>query len=114
MLKIFPAFATLFPKNKSGLKRTKRKRSSLSLGVMQLEDRTVPSTFSVVNLQDSGNGSLRQAILDANSHDGTQIIKFSVAGTIQLTSQPLPDISSTVNIDGTTAPGFVGFAGSRG
>ncbi len=108
MLKIFPAFATLFPKNKSGLKRTKRKRSSLSLGVMQLEDRTVPSTFSVVNLQDSGNGSLRQAILDANSHDGTQIIKFSVAGTIQLTSQPLPDISSTVNIDGTTAPGFVG------
>ena len=30
-----------------------------------LEDRTLPSNFSVLNLNDSGAGSLRQAILGA-------------------------------------------------
>jgi hypothetical protein len=32
-----------------------------------LEDRSLPSTFTVANLLDSGPGSLRQAVLDANS-----------------------------------------------
>jgi hypothetical protein len=35
-----------------------------------LEDRDVPSTFTVSNLNDSGAGSFRQAILDANAHAG--------------------------------------------
>ena len=35
------------------------------LSVEHLEDRTVPSTFTVGNLVDSGAGSLRQAVLDA-------------------------------------------------
>ena len=39
------------------------------VGVL-LEDRTVPSTFTVLNLADSGEGSLRQAVLDANAHPG--------------------------------------------
>lgn len=34
----------------------------------QLEDRCLPSTFSVINTSDSGLGSLRQAVLDANAH----------------------------------------------
>jgi hypothetical protein len=35
-----------------------------------LEDRTLPSTFTVLNLADSGVGSLRQAVLDANPTAG--------------------------------------------
>src|SRR5206468_1236235 len=77
-----------------------------------LEDRSLPSTFTVANLNDSGAGSLRQAILSANAQPGAQpgadVIQFSVAGTIRLTSGALPAISSNVDIDGSTAPGFAG------
>src|SRR5439155_8764810 len=33
-----------------------------------LEGRDVPATFTVTNTDDSGGGSLRQAITDANNH----------------------------------------------
>jgi len=36
-------------------------------GLEALEDRLVPATFTVFNLNDSGPGSLRQAVTDANS-----------------------------------------------
>ena len=36
-----------------------------------LEDRCLPSTFTVLNTADGGAGSLRQAILDANAHANT-------------------------------------------
>ena len=35
-----------------------------------LEDRSVPATFTVLNLADAGDGSLRQAVLDANALPG--------------------------------------------
>jgi len=70
-----------------------------------LEDRAVMSGFSVLNLNDSGAGSLRQAIIDANANAGADVISFSVAGTIQLSSA-LPSVTGEVEIDGTTAPGF--------
>jgi hypothetical protein len=73
-----------------------------------LEDRTVPSTFTVLNLNDGGAGSLRVAITDANANPGPDLISFGVAGTIRLTTGALPDITETVDIDGTTAPGFTG------
>jgi hypothetical protein len=78
------------------------------LAVERLEDRALPSTFTVLNLQNSGSGSLRQAMLDANSHAGADTINFSVAGTIRLTTGALPANTGSVNIDGTTAPGFAG------
>jgi hypothetical protein len=60
------------------------------------------------NTNDSGPGSLRQAILDANASPGTQTIDFNIPGagvrTINLTS-PLPDITDPVVIDGYTQPG---------
>ena len=43
-----------------------------------LEDRTVPSTFTVTNLADGGPGSLRQAVLDANGNPGADVIQFAL------------------------------------
>src|SRR5262249_32085045 len=56
-----------------------------------LEDRTLPSPFTVLNLADSGPGSLRQAVLDANAHPGANVIRFAddLHGTITLTSGQL-------------------------
>ncbi len=93
---------------RSKCRQPQRKRPAPSLALEPLEDRSVPSTFSVLNLQNSGPGSLRQAILDANAHPGADTINFSVAGTIRLTTAPLPTITGSVDIDGTTAPNFMG------
>jgi Calx-beta domain-containing protein len=68
------------------------------------------SNFTVTNTNDSGPGSLRQAILDANANSGSDQITFSIGSglqTIAPTSQ-LPDITDPVVIDGTTQPGFAG------
>lgn len=50
--------------------------------------RVSAATFTVINLNDSGPGSLRQAILDANANPGTDTIEFGagVTGTITLMS----------------------------
>jgi hypothetical protein len=61
-----------------------------------------------MNLNDSGAGSLRQAILNADTHAGADVIDFNVAGTIRLTTGALPAITGVVNIEGTSAPGFAG------
>src|SRR5947209_12432374 len=56
-----------------------------------LEDRSLPSTFTVMNLHDSGAGSLRQAVLSADAHPGPDVIRFApgLHGTISLTSGQL-------------------------
>jgi hypothetical protein len=66
------------------------------------------STFTVSTLADSGAGSLRQAILDANAAAGENRIEFTVAGTIRVGSSALPVITNGVVVDGTSAPGFAG------
>jgi hypothetical protein len=75
------------------------------LSVERLEDRTVPATFTVGNLADSGLGSLRQAVLDANARPGADVIRFAPAardGTITLTSGELA-ITDGLRIDGPSA-----------
>jgi hypothetical protein len=68
-------------------------------------------TYQVTNTNDSGPGSLRQAILDANAHPGADSITFLIVGTgpftIDLLSA-LPDITDPVAIDATTQPGYAG------
>lgn len=62
------------------------------------------ATFTVLNTNDAGAGSLRQAIIDAEANPGFDIIVFdgTLSGTINLASN-LPIITQTLNIDGTTA-----------
>ncbi|HEV3203745.1 MAG TPA: right-handed parallel beta-helix repeat-containing protein, partial [Gemmataceae bacterium] len=76
-----------------------------------LEERRLMAIFVVTNTDDSGAGSLRQAILDANANPGTDTIAFNIGGGGVQTIQPisaLPTISDPVVIDGTTQPGFAG------
>jgi hypothetical protein len=68
--------------------------------------------FVVTTTADSGPGSLRQAILDSNTAiGGPNTIDFAIPGagtrTIVLTS-PLPAITSSVLIDGSSQSGYAG------
>ena len=64
------------------------------------------ATFVVTTTADSGNGSLRQAILDANANAGSTIV-FSIGSGLQ-TIQPLTELPllASGTIDGTTQPGY--------
>ncbi|MEO8959710.1 MAG: right-handed parallel beta-helix repeat-containing protein [Rudaea sp.] len=73
------------------------------------------TTFTVTNTYDSGAGSLRQALLDANAMQVTDgmacaphTIQFAIAGagvhTIQPIS-PLPPLQIPVTLDGYSQPG---------
>jgi uncharacterized repeat protein (TIGR01451 family) len=81
-----------------------------------LEPTAWAATFTVTNTNDSGAGSLRQAILDANANAGTDTIEFDIptsdpgcdATTGVCTVSPtsgLPTITDPVVIDGYTQPG---------
>jgi hypothetical protein len=65
------------------------------------------STFTVTNTNDSGPGSLRQAILDSDSAQGPNAISFDIPGsgvrTINVLTV-LPALTQPVTIDGTTEP----------
>ncbi|MEG4944339.1 Ig-like domain-containing protein [Microcoleus sp. F4-D5] len=88
-------------------------------------------TFLVTNTNDSGPGSLRQAILNANAHRGADTIAFQITTFIQIPlpfqkpiqipiafnapqtidlKSALPAITDTVTIDGWSqgGPGFQG------
>ena len=68
-----------------------------------------PGSTVVTNTNDSGPGSLRQAILNANANQGVDTISFQVP--TPRTIRPLtalPEITDPVVIDGTTQPGFAG------
>ena len=66
------------------------------------------NTYTVTSTADSGAGTLRQAIIDANANAGADTIAFNIAGsgphTITITDF-LPAISSPVTIDGYTQSG---------
>src|SRR3954447_2308013 len=66
------------------------------------------ATFTVTNTADTGPGTLRQAILDANGAAGTDTIAFKIPGTGVKVISPatdLPPITQPVIIDGYTQPG---------
>src|SRR5437868_211501 len=70
------------------------------------------ATFTVSKTNDSGSGTLREAMINANTNADMDTIVFNVSGgtevkTIVLVS-PLPSITNPVMIDGTTQPGYTG------
>ncbi len=77
--------------------------------IEQLETRCLLATFVVTTSNNSGSGSLRQAILNANNNPGLDAIHFNMIGpkTVSPTSA-LPDVSGPTIIDGTTQPGYSG------
>jgi hypothetical protein len=87
-----------------------------------LEDRTLPSTYVVTTTADSGPGSLRDAITQADTQPQSTITfdlltsdtgynSASNTWTIQpgsSTASALPAITNSVTIDATTQPGYAG------
>jgi hypothetical protein len=87
-------------------------RTARRAGVELLESRTLLAVFTVTSPADSGPGTLRQAILDANAtYSVADQIHFNLVGpgihAISPTSA-LPAVISAVLIDGTTQPGYAG------
>ena len=65
-------------------------------------------TLTVTSSADSGPGTLRQAILDANVTAIAETIAFDIPGVcprVVSLATPLPTISSTLSIDGFSQPG---------
>ena len=92
--------------NRRALK-PRRKLHQSRLRLETLEDRLVPATFTVTNLFDSGIGSLRYEVGQANLA-GTGIVNFAplLSGTIALASEIV--ITANLRIDASVATGGTG------
>src|SRR6266542_4754947 len=98
----FPTLSALW-RSRSGRRTARRRPAFTRLTVEALEDRIVPSTFTVHNLNDSGPDSLRAAISAANANPDADVIKFAggLSGTIALASEL--SITQDLTIDGPGA-----------
>jgi hypothetical protein len=77
---------------------------ALAASILARSNTATAAVLTVLNVNDSGAGSLRQAMLDANSAAGPDTIVFHVAvtGTISLAT-PLPAVSDALQIVGPGA-----------
>src|SRR5579883_1259986 len=106
MKRLFPR--RIFDRPTSPSRQRSAARTGRRLGIEVLEDRVVLSTYTVNSLLDvnppPGSMTLRQAIQSANADGNTDplhpdVINFSVAGTITLSSQ-LQALTGSVSIQG--------------
>ncbi|MET0620342.1 MAG: hypothetical protein ABW056_08675, partial [Thermoanaerobaculia bacterium] len=84
------------------------RRIHFALGLYLLAAAASGLTYTVTSTADSGAGSLRQAITDANTNPGADTIQFNIAGSGVQTITPassLPPITEAVTIDGYTQSG---------
>ena len=68
-------------------------------------------TALVVSSADSGPGTLRQALLDANAAPGISTITFNIASALPVrivSVTALPEVTGSTIIDATTQPGYDG------
>ncbi len=88
-----------------------RKTLRRQLQVESLERRHLMAVLTVSNTNDSGSGSLREAIETANADSIVDSIQFAIPGsgvrTINLLSE-LPGVFTPMQIDGWTQSGFAG------
>ncbi len=71
--------------------------------------RGAPATYTVTNTDNSGAGSLRQAIIDSNNNAGIDTINFSIGSGLQTISPlSLLAITDPAILDGTSQAGFTG------
>src|SRR5215475_10088760 len=93
----------------AGIRYARAPDATTAQEVTEARKPVAPLVFTVTNTNDSGTGSLRQAITDANSMGGGTI-NFSITGSGVHTISPLtvlPTITQTVTIDGYTQTGAV-------
>ena len=95
-----------FPSDELQIRR--RRRVNM---IETLEIRALLSTFTVTSTANSGAGTLRQAMTDAEANAGADTIGFSIGGVgphvINL-STSLPNISQPLVIDGSSEPDYSG------
>lgn len=90
---------------------SRRKRELILEALRPLEKRQLLTTYTVTSAANSGTGTLRDAITQANSHansGGPDVINFNVTGTNKTItlSNFLPTITDSVTIDATSQPGY--------
>src|SRR4051794_22472206 len=91
--------------------KNRRFRSACNALFEPVEQRQMFAAFTVTNVNDGGAGSLRQAILDANTHSNlveTDLIEFAIASAGVHTIEPLtelPAITDPVFINGYSQNG---------
>lgn len=66
---------------------------------------TTLNPIEMTNTNDSGGGSLRQAIIEANENARTDTVKITATGTVELKSA-LPDLATDMHIVGPGADQF--------
>jgi len=92
------------------MRRKARRHADSAVLFETIEPRLLFSTFTVTNTNDSGSGSLRQAILNANKTTAADTIKFAIGSGAKTISPvtALPAISQPTIVDGSSQPGFAG------
>ena len=98
----------MFAANSRFVKKNTRVVRRLTPEMLCMEGRVLLSNFPVINTNDSGAGSLRQAITDADAAGDGSVITFQIPGTGVQTIAPttaLPAVTAAITIDGTTQPG---------
>ncbi len=80
----------------------------LGLPIVGASVAAAATTYTVTNVSDSGTGSLRQAIIDANNGSGDALITFAIPGTGPFKISPSTDLDAIdvpVVVDGYSEPG---------
>ncbi len=99
----------LLQRRRNAIMQRSRKQTRRSLQIESLEGRRLLAIM-VTNTGDSGSGTLRAAIMEANMVAGPDVIEFNIGGGGLQTISPktaLPPIADPVTIDGHTQPGHV-------
>lgn len=78
--------------------------------VEPLESRVLLTVFTVTNTNDSGAGSLRDALTQSNNTVGIDTIAFNITSSSKVIhlASALPDLWDPGIMDGTTQPGYAG------